>query len=227
MSTTTPIDHYTEIDISEIKSIPDDYPKEFVQFCIKHKIKLPKKTTMTGKALLVMLVFRFRYFTREKCNEFVKKFKIPTKDSIQLFNKFAQKGIQTNSGMYINKYFIVYPYRLSSKCNLRKNCKYDGTFESKYQEIEKIKKTIFEDYINVPNDKWHIGHKNPHLDGSLSNLILQPPIQAKYRDHYIFTDSLTKIPVANKLKSMIEKKEIVFSQTQIYEYLRLFISLKS
>jgi hypothetical protein len=57
-------------------------------------------------------------------------------------------------------------------------------------EINKIKSTIKADYIDVSNDLWQLGHKNPDsTDNSNKNLVLQPPIQGKYRDNYIFIDN--------------------------------------
>jgi hypothetical protein len=73
---------------------------------------------------------------------------------------------------------------------------------------------------------WQLGHKNPgSTDNSNENLVLQPPIQGKYRDNYIFIDTLTKIPMPNKLEIMIEKKEIEFTTEQIIAYKDIFDKL--
>jgi hypothetical protein len=110
---------------------------------------------------------------------------------------------------------------------MRKDFKFDETEEVKNKEIDKIKETIKHDYIDVPNKNWQLGHKNPgSIDNTSKNMILQPPIQSKYKDDYIFIDTLTKIPLSRKLKSMIENKEIEFTEEQINSYLDLFNSLK-
>jgi hypothetical protein len=57
--------------------------------------------------------------------------------------------------------------------------------------------------------------------------VLQPPIQGKYRDNYIFIDTLTKFPTPNKLKDMLEKKEVEFTPEQIAAYKAIFDSLSS
>ena len=156
----------------------------------------------------------------------VEKFNITTKDSIQLFNKHNQWGITTNSGTERGKLYIMYPYALSNKHKMRKDFKFDGTEEEKNVEIDKIKSTIKADYVDVDNSQWQLGHKNPaSTDNSNENLVLQPPIQGKYRDNYIFIDTLTKIPVPKKLVTMIEKKEIEFSPEQIIEYKKIFDKL--
>ena len=217
---------YKLIDIDTIHELPTEYPEEFIKFCKENDLHPQSITTGNGKALSVMLKYKHCFWNRDTCDKFVEKFNISTSDSIQLFNKHNQWGIQTNSGKERGKLYIVYPYALSNKHKMRKNFKFDGTEEEKNTEIDKTKSTIKADYIDVPNNQWQLGHKNPDsTDNSNHNLVLQPPIQGKYRDDYIFIDTLTKMPVANKLKTMIEKNEIEFTQKQIADYLAIFTDL--
>ena len=217
---------YELINLDLITELPNDYPKEFIELCLKNNLNPPNKTTGNGKALSVMLKYKYYYWNRDVCDKFVEKFNIVTKDSIQLFNKHNQWGIQTNSGTERGKLYIVYPYCLSNKHKMRKNFKFDGTEEEKNNEIDKIKSTIQTDYIDVPNSLWQLGHKNPgSIDNTKDNLVLQPPIQGKYRDNYIFIDTLTKFPMPNKLEIMIEKKEIEFTKEQIKYYKEIFDKL--
>jgi len=210
---------YELINIDDIKELPTEYPEEFKEFCLSNGLKPPNISTGNGKALSVMLSYPDYYWNRDTCDAFVKKFNIITGDSIQLWNKHSQMGIQTSSGKEKGKYYIVYPYCLSNKHKMRKDFKYDGSEEEKNSEIDKIKSTIKVDYIDAPNESWQLGHKNPgSTNSSTSNLVLQPPIQGKYRDNYIFIDSLTKFPMPNKLESMIEKKEIEFTRDQLLAY---------
>jgi hypothetical protein len=221
------IKNYKQIDINLIDVIPDDYPEDFTKFCITHNLKPPNINTGNGKALSIMLKYPYHYWSRESCDAFVEKFKINTKDSIQLFNKHSQWGIQTNSGTERGKLYIIYPYSLSNKHKMRKNFKFDGNEEEKNIEIDKIKSTITVDYIDVPNEMWQLGHKNPGSTNNTSNnLVLQPPIQGKYRDNYIFIDTLTKIPLPCKLESMIKNNEIEFTSEQIENYIKFFNSLR-
>ena len=217
---------YDLIDINDVDEIPSQYPEEFTQFCTENDLKPPNIDTGNGKALSVMLKHKYCYWNRTTCDKFVEKFNITTKDSIQLFNKHNQWGITTNSGTERGKLYIMYPYALSNKHKMRKDFKFDGTEEEKNVEIDKIKSTIKADYVDVDNSQWQLGHKNPaSTDNSNENLVLQPPIQGKYRDNYIFIDTLTKIPVPKKLVTMIEKKEIEFSPEQIIEYKKIFDKL--
>jgi hypothetical protein len=219
-------ENLTLIDIDKIDDLPSEFPEEFTEFCRINDLKPPNITTGNGKALSVMITYKGNYWDRKTCDQFVEKFKIETKDSIQLFNKHNQWGIQTNSGIERGKLYIVYPYTLSNKHKMRKNFKFDGTDEEKNLEINKIKSTIKADYIDVGNELWQLGHKNPaSTDNSNENLVLQPPIQGKYRDNYIFIDTLTKFPVPNKLEVMIERKEIEFSVDQIIKYKEIFDKL--
>jgi hypothetical protein len=111
---------------------------------------------------------------------------------------------------------------------MRKDFKYDGTKEEQNIEVEKIKLTIKNDYIDVSNDNWQLGHKNPgSIDNTNTNLVLQPPIQAKYRDEYLFFDCLTKMPLPSKLNRLIQLNEIQLTPEQINEYLNLFTLLKT
>jgi hypothetical protein len=211
------------IDVNKITELPLKYPDEFNEFCEMNEIRPPNITTKNGIALSVMLENKNKYWDRDACDKFVKKFNIKTKDSIQLFNKHSQWGIKTSSGMERGKLYIVYPYSISNKHKMRKNFKFNGTEEEKNNEIDKIKSTIKADYIDVPNSLWQLGHKNPSsIDSSNENLILQPPIQGKYRDNYIFIDTLTKFLLPNKLETMIEKKEIILTKEQILSYKELF-----
>lgn len=218
---------YELIDVSKIEQLPSDYPNDFIEFCKENNISLPSISSENGIALSLMLKYRYYYFNRETCIEIQKKFNLSSKDNIQLFNKQNQRGIKTNSDLNIKgKYFIIYPYALSNKSKMRKNFKFDGSEDQKNLEIYKIKQAIKADYIEVPNELWQLGHKNPgSIDSSNNNLVLQPPIQGKYRDDYIFIDTLTKIPVPNKLKMMIQKKEIELTKDQICMYKKIFDEL--
>lgn len=214
------------IDVEKITNMNDNYPDDFIKYCQENNLQPPNIKSGNGIALCAMLMYKNYYWNREQCDKFVKKFNISTKDSIQLFNKHSQWGIQTNSGIERGKLYIIYPYALSNKHKMRKNFKFNGTEEEKNNEIDKIKSTIKADYVDVNNNLWQLGHKNPEsIDNSMNNLILQPPIQGKYRDDYIFIDTLTKIPTPNKLLKMIKMNEINFTKEQIISYKNIFNDL--
>lgn len=218
---------YQKINIESITEIKNNYPEEFIKFCKLNDLYPPKNTSGSGKALSAMLYNRYKYWDRESCDNFVKKFNIKTSDSIQLFNKHSQWGISTNSGLEKGKLYIIYPYSLSNKHKMRKNFKYNGNEYDKNIEIEKIKSTIKNDYIDVSNDKWQLGHKNPgSIDSTNNNLILQPPIQSKYKDDYLFFDTISKMPLPYKLDKLLKSKEIKLTNEQIQNYINVFIKYK-
>ena len=190
------------------------YPDSFIEFADGNNLKYPKLTTGNGQALCAMLLTSGHHWSRPECDEFVKKFNITTRDSIQLFNKHEQWGIKTSSER--GKNYIVEPYTLSNKHKMRKNFTYDGTDEQKNTEIDKIKSTIKADYVDIANSEWQLGHKNPNsTDNAMSNLVLQPPIQAKYRDKYIFLDTLTKIPTPKTFQEMNDANQLPYTKEQL------------
>lgn len=222
-----PNDKYTQINVNLIDKLEDNYPGEFIKYCTDNELKPPTINTSMGKALSCMLHNPFKYWTRDDCDMLFKKFNIKSRDSIQAFNKHSQWGIKTNSGIHKGKLYIIYPYSLSNKHKMRKNFKFDGSESQKNDEINKIKMTIKSDYIDIPNNEWQLGHKNPGTtDNSSNNLVLQPPIQAKYRDNYVFFDTLTKFPLPKKLKAMFDSKELHLTEDQIDEYCTLFNQIK-
>lgn len=219
---------YKLIVIEDIKELPKEYPGNFLAFCKENELVLPKITSSNGKALATMLTYPHTYWNRKTCDEFVKKFNIETSDSIQLFNKHSQRGILTNSGFEKARLYIQIPFSLSNKSKMRKDFKFNGSEEEKNIQINKIKATIRVDYIDVPNKQWQLGHKNPNsTDNSEKNLILQPPIQGKYRDDYLFFDTLTKMPLPNKLDYLLKSKEIELTNEQLDRYIQVLNKYKN
>ena len=207
--TTIPVD----VSILNVEDLTK-YPDSFIEFADGNNLKYPKLNTGNGQALCAMLLTPGKHWSRHECDEFVKKFNITTRDSIQLFNKHEQWGIKTSSER--GKNYIVEPFTLSNKHKLRKNFTYDGTDEQKNAEIEKIKSTIKADYVDIANSEWQLGHKNPNsTDNAMSNLVLQPPIQAKYRDKYIFLDTLTKIPTPKTFQEMNDANQLPYTKEQL------------
>tara|TARA_B100001093_G_C26799879_1_gene1002875 strand:+ start:1142 stop:1801 length:660 start_codon:yes stop_codon:yes gene_type:complete len=210
-----------------IEKLPNElyYPDEFIHYCSANKINLPNIQSGNGKALAAMVMNPNNYFNRNTTEEFIKKYNIHSRDSIQLFNKHEQRGIKQSSEK--GKYYIPIPYQLSNKYAMRKDFSYNGTEEQKNQEINKIKSNIQHDYIDVPNNQWQLGHKNPDsTDNTSVNLVLQPPIQSKYRDKYIFLDTLTKIPTPKTLKSLYYSNNCPYTREQLIEMKEFLNSLE-
>ena len=185
------------INIDSITTLYTTYPDDFIYWCQVNKINPPSIKSANGFALACMLHNQNSYFKRDECSKIMEKFNFKTSDSIQLFNKTDQWGLYSSKERGI--YYIPIPYRLSPKKDMRINFTFNGTEEDKNTKIDLIKQNIKEDYLDIPNNQWQLGHKNPNSsDNSNNNLVLQPPIQAKYRDDFIFIDTLTKIPTPEK-----------------------------
>ena len=211
----------TLINIDTITTIYTNYPDDFNHWCQQNNITPPSIKSANGFALAAMLHNPIYYFKRNECDLLMKKFNFKTSDSIQLFNKTDQWGLY--SSKYRGIYFIPIPYKLSPKKEMRLNFTFNGTEEDKNKKINNIKENIKQDYLDVPNNKWQLGHKNPNTgDSSNNNLVLQPPIQAKYKDNYIFIDTLTKIPTPEKFINDDKKNKSCYTIKQqkiLYEYL--------
>ena len=205
--------------INILTDLPPQLPTEFDQttreFIEKHQLTPPAATTGNGKAFIAMCQFPNRYFDRETASQFCQRYGIPTKDSIQLFNKHSQWGPMMSQER--GKYYIQFPLTLSPKVQMRAGFKWDGTEEQKTQAIETIKADIKTDYVDIPNEQWQLGHKNPEGDNTSNNLVLQPPIQAKYRDNYIFIDTLTKIPTPETLARLIQDGRNPYTPKQMQQ----------
>lgn len=207
----------TRIKVSDIS--PEDisnYPLEFSEWAKKERKKPPEIDTWGGKALAAMLNKPGNFWMRDDTDEFTKKFNIDSKDSIQLFNKTEQWGLKGSQEK--KKYYIPYPYQTSNKHAMRKDFKFDGTEEQKKIIIQQIKSTIRTDYIDVPDELWQLGHKNPDTtDNSSKNLVLQPPIQAKYRDQYVFIDTLTKMPTPKHFAKLYKNGNLSYTKEQLQQ----------
>ena len=214
-----------KIDLSIVNSeMTTKIPEDFTEFCITNNLKLPSINTGNGKALIAMLNTPDYYWDRENCNKFCKKFNIDSKDSIQLFNKKEQDGFKM-IGLR-GKYGIKYPYEISNKKAMRKNFSYNGTESDKKKEIDNIKEHIKSNYIDIPYNEWQNGHKNPDTaDSSNENFVLQPPIQGRYRDRYIFLDTLTRIPTPKELSKLIKKGESPYTNDQLKNIRDMLIEL--
>jgi hypothetical protein len=54
---------------------------------------------------------------------------------------------------------------------------------------------IYNHILDVPPDRWQIGHLDASKGNDPENLFYQPPIQARFRDNYIFNKYFERIKV--------------------------------
>ena len=202
----------------------ESYPDSLIEFSRTNDIKLPGLDTGNGKALAAMTHHPNLYWITDDCNNFCKKFNIKSTNPLQFFNKKAQIGLKSCETRGRN--YVLYPYQLSKKKAMRAGFVWNGTEEQKNIEIENIKAHIQGNYCDVPNKDWQLGHKNPDSgDNSSSNLVLQPPIQAKYRDNYVFLNTLTKMPTPKKFEKLYNAGKSPYTKEQLIQFRDIFNSL--
>jgi hypothetical protein len=185
--------------VNEILSPFTAYPQDFLDWVKTNDLKPPKINGNSGQALALLLHNKNKFVTREDLEFFFRNLERNCSDAIQTINKTEQWGLKLGRiGNKKGKYFIS-KYELGTKHLIRKNFKFNGSKEEKNRMINAIKAQIKADYLDVPNDEWEVGHKNPGKGGIEDNFVFQPPIQGRYRDEYIFFDTLTKMPSPEKL----------------------------
>ena len=81
---------------------------------------------------------------------------------------------------------------------------------------------IVQDYFDIPNNEWQIGHLDPTIDDSSEkNLAYQPPIQGKYIDRFKFDSFFIKMwPTCNELLSKINYYYTENEQKILYDKLK-------
>jgi hypothetical protein len=114
------------VDINDIKELSSDYPKDFIKFCKANEITLPACDTAKGQALSIMVHNKGKYFNRQTCDEFCRKFSIKATDSIKLFCGAAHKPIECSKEK--GKYYVhtakCYQFRAEYQSQKRRKPKH-------------------------------------------------------------------------------------------------------
>ena len=182
----------------------DAYPEELKEFAKENEIELPTITGKRGQALALMAQPEVRgqfYVDRKTAELFFKNINMYSADVIQAFNKST--GIKRMDAK--GKYCLKYPFEADKvDIDKRKDANISG---DRNLYINAVKEWHRENVVDVPNEKWQVGHLDPTIgDASEKNLAYQPPIQGKYRDRFKFCKSFIKMwPTA---KELINKNKI-------------------
>lgn len=178
---------------------------EFISFCEDNNIVVPKLDTLKGQvvALLTHRNNHNKYVNRDILEAFLSRIDMKSGDCIQLVNKTEQWGLKSESIKHEGKqhYRIPYPFEyISLHIKKRSKLVISG---SKEEKVACIKEWIQKHYIDVPVDKWEVGHRDPHKDDNTeANLVYQPPIQGRFRDRFKFDEhGLTRYPTVKELKN--------------------------
>jgi len=223
---------YSRIDIEKYKTAFEKLDDKFIAFCNKNNIIIPnKETKCKGKmektinfqALALLSdpeVHGKKYLTKEDCEKFFQQINLKSKDASQAFNKIDQKGIAKQFNER-TKYAIKFPYEYNPiHVEKRKNAGISGDKEKLIGDIKNWWKV---NLIDIPNDKWQLGHLDPSIaDSSEKNLAWQPPLQGKYRDKFKWDNYFHKMwPTADKeLIPNIDKYYTESEQKKLYEVLK-------
>ena len=197
------------------------YPDELREFAKENEIELPTITGKRGQALALMAQPEIRgqfYVDRKTAELFFKNINMYSADVIQAFNKST--GIKRMDVK--GKYCLKYPFEADKvDIDKRKDANISG---DRNLYINAVKEWHRENVIDVPNEKWQVGHLDPTIgDSSEKNLAYQPPIQGKYRDRFKFCKSFIKMwPTA---KELVNKNKISIYYTEeeqkiLYEALK-------
>lgn len=180
LSLSTPI-KLEHLKVDEIKITYTSYPQDFMEWVKKNELRAPRIKSNCGQALALLLHNKNKFVTRQDLELFFKNLGRKCGDAIQTINKTEQWGLKIGkTGNKKGEYFIS-QYELGNKHLIRKDFKFTGSNEERNRMINAIKAEIKADYLDVPNDLWELGHKNPGRAGMRDNFVFQPPIQGRYR----------------------------------------------
>lgn len=202
-----------------------EWNPKFVDWAEEHDIKLPPDGTIKAILLQEMTseetISTGKWWDREDMEAALKKYNKKSSDVIQFINKTEQWGLKNPLKNGRKLYRFEYPFIYVST-HVEKRKVQEVNPEDKEKQIELIKEIIKKDYIDVPIDKWQLGHKNPDLpDATPKNLVWQPPIQGKYRDRFVFDSlGLMKYPTP---KEIARNPSDYYSEEQLEE-LYVFLS---
>lgn len=134
----------------------------------------------------------------------------PSRDPIQLVNKVSQRGIQDErvEGVVPSEgktvvYRIPVPIAFTG---LHLAVRTGASPSDAQEQIERTKRWLKTNFIDVPASKWQIGHRNPALpDTDPANVVMQPPAyNGPLRDRFIFDErGLIRCPTPTEFSSRL------------------------
>lgn len=197
-----------------------EFDSEFLSFCKKNNITPPKLNTIKGQVIALMTCQENhnKLVTRELLNQFLDIIGMKSKDIVQAINKTEQWGLEstTYKRMY---YTIPYPFSYVDIHIKKRKIKKTG---NKDEQIDLIKEWISKNYLEVPNNKWELGHMDPNNPNPSENdIVYQPPIQGRYRDRFKYDKlGLTKYPTPQELDENFDKYYSEEEQKKLYQILK-------
>jgi hypothetical protein len=203
----------------------EEFDGLFVEWTKENNIKLPTLTSFKGQVIALMTdpLFENFIFDRKALDAFLAKLGTRSKDVIQIPNKTDQWGLvhKTYNKQY---YHIPRPFQyIGVHIKKRTNFKNVADTETKAAMVAQTKDFLLKYYIDVPDDKWDLGHIDPQGSNAADNLIMQPPIQRAYRDRFKFDEhGLRLCPTVEEIKKNTNR---YFSKEDIKSLQEYFSSL--
>jgi hypothetical protein len=197
-----------------------NYGEDFLSFCSVNGVKIPNINTLKGQvvALMTSPINRNKYIDRGQLEKFIKTIKMESKDVIQTINKTDQWGLKSET---VNRKFYTIPFPfVYVSIHIKKRIL--PKLENRDDKINYIKEYLTHNYLNIPNDKWEVGHMSPNDPNITENkLIYQPPIQGKFRDRFKYDNiGLIKYPTPQELSSNFDKYYTEDEQKTIFNLLK-------
>jgi hypothetical protein len=191
--------------LSQYKNYGDDMNAWFKQHS---DVKVPRLATVKGQILALVTDPNHKdlLFTRAMMDGFLTKIGKQSKDVIQAINKTDQWGLvhKTQDRQF---YCIPRPFEYTD-VHLKKRNSFGSELDKddKSSLVRKAKGWLKKYYMDVPEEKWELGHKDPLGSNAVSNLVMQPPIQKAFRDRFKFDSyGLRLCPTALELTSNLKK----------------------
>lgn len=134
-----------------------------------------------------------------------------SRDPIQLVNKASQRGIQDSRADYIvpdEGTAVVYRIPVPIRFTAMHLALRDGGELRPVEEVAKIKEWMRKTFIEVPDEAWEKGHRNPDLPASAEgNLVMQPPgYNGPLRDRFIFDErGLIRCPTPREFSKRLRE----------------------
>lgn len=210
------------INIADYTHAFTTYPTELTVFATEHAITLPTIGSLQGQSIALLAqpeVRGRRYLIREDTVAYFKAIGHDTNDAIQPFNKLPQRGFVLST-VGKGKYALDFPFKYdATNPAKRKDAHLSG---DKDTAINSIKDFWRKNLVDIPNEKWEIGHLRAGLgDASETNLAWQPPIQGKYRDRFNFDKEFMKMwPTTTELIPKFNQYYTKEERALLFEHLK-------
>lgn len=182
----------------------DALPTHLQEWAEKNQVKISKNTSSARFQIVCMFADEINKnvaVTKRMLQDYCARFGVPTTDPIQIINKTDQWGLR-HMTLCKKYYTLPRPFEyIGIHVEKRKNFTSNTSDEDKEKEVLRIKRYITENYIDVPTNLWQMGHRDPNGSNDAGNLIMQPPLQGRYRDAFKFDDNgLRLCPTVAELK---------------------------